>query len=53
VLTVDQRGTARPQGTTCEAGATEINLDGPGGLPVTRTPVGGIVHVRVLHPLRG
>jgi CSLREA domain-containing protein/LPXTG-motif cell wall-anchored protein len=48
VLTVDQRGTARPQGTACEAGATEINLDGSGGLPVTGAQVGGIVIVGVL-----
>jgi hypothetical protein len=53
VLTVDQRGTARPQGTACEAGATEINLDGSGGLPVTGTPVGGIAIAGVLLLLLG
>ena len=53
VLTVDQRGIARPQGTDCEAGATEINLDGSGGLPVTGTPVGGIVTVGALLLLLG
>ncbi len=38
VLTIDQRGTTRPQGANCESGAVEVALDGD-GLPPTGTPV--------------
>jgi LPXTG-motif cell wall-anchored protein len=38
VLTIDQRGTARPQGANCESGAVEVALDGD-GLPPTGTTV--------------
>ncbi len=36
VLTVDQRGTARPQGTACEAGAVEVVEEAP--CTITGTP---------------
>jgi CSLREA domain-containing protein/LPXTG-motif cell wall-anchored protein len=51
VLTIDQRGIARPQGANCESGAVEVALDGDGlagtGTSVTWYVVAGLLLLMV------